>query len=60
MCVPIIHLPASKPGTQVRIRIRTEVTGAPLRQLAHPQLQAAVPAGTLDLRSPKKSQILGF
>ena len=53
VCPPVIHLPASKP-TQVRIRIRTEVTGAPLRQLVHPQLQlaaVAAAAGTLDLSS---------
>ena len=64
MSVSVIHLPASR-STQVRIRIRTEVAGAPPQQLARPQLQAAVadvPLGTLDLRSPapKKSQIWGF
>ena len=61
VCPPVIHLPASKP-TQVRIRIRTEDTGGPLRQLVHPQLQAAVAAAAraLDLSSgPPKSHKFG-
>ena len=53
MWLLVIHLPASSPS-QVRVRIRTEVTGAPVQQLARPQLQAAVAVGTLDLRSGPK------
>ena len=51
--VSVIHLRASSPS-QVRVRIRTEVTGAPVQQLARPQLQAAGAIGTLDLRSGPK------